>query len=546
VNAIATALSPSILGLAFLAGSCQTACAQHEHSAPPRRAGVTRIEVYAEGFYNPKGIAFTADGTLYVAESGKPGSVMVPLPVNFGGKGPIGRNARISRVRPGGKREDFVTSLPNIGLYGGVEMLGAAGLAVLDDQLYEVSAGHMTVSPLLSHIDRNGTLKTIADIGAFNRAKPPPSSNGDAVPAGNPFDLVALDGDLYITDGNFNRVIKATRDGKLRVLAQWDESPVTVGAAAGPDGNLYVCQFSPAPYYRGSGHIDRVSPDGTITEYVVSKLTTPIDVAFAPGGSMYVLQFASSFSPEKLRYVPFGGTVLRIGPKEEATPVVTNLVFPTALTFGPDGALYVTNYGNEANKGQGQVLRVVPGSEPAAAPKVPPPDESRSYTNTQRPPPPPLPKGTVIAGRVTIVEGQEATKWGYDPAVITIQAGQAITFLNGGHMAHSATHTRGAFDTGMLPKGESVTIRMDDPGTYDYFCHPHPWMKGKVIVEGQARPKEASGPVDGAGETERPPTVSPWKAGSFVVVLLVAVLAASYAMRRRPNLPVSPPAPTAE
>jgi plastocyanin/sugar lactone lactonase YvrE len=541
VNAITTVLSHSILALALLAGLVQPACAQHEHSAPLHRAGATRVEVYAEGFYNPKGMAFTADGTLYVAESGKPGSVMVPLPVNFGGKGPIGRNARISRVRPGGKREDFVTGLPNIGLYGGVEMLGAAGLAVLNDQLYEVSAGHMTVSPLLSQIDRDGILKTVADIGAFNRTKPPPSSNGDAVPAGNPFDLVALGGDLYITDGNFNRVIKATRDGKLRVLAQWEESPVTVGAAAGPDGNLYVCQFGPAPYYRGSGRIDRVSPDGTITEDVVSDLTTPIDVAFAPDGTMYVLQFASSFSPEKLRYVPFGGTVLRIGLKEEATPVVTNLVFPTALTFGPDGALYVTNYGNEANNGQGQVLRVVPGSEPAAAPKVPPPDESRSYTNTQRPPPPLLPKGTVIAGCVTFVEGQEATKWGYDPAVITIQAGQAITFLNGGQMAHSATHTRGAFDTGMLPKGESVTIRIDDPGTYDYFCHPHPWMKGRVIVEGQARPKEAYGPVEGAGEAERPPTVSPWKAGGFVAVLLVAVLAASYAMRRRPTVRASPP-----
>jgi plastocyanin/sugar lactone lactonase YvrE len=541
VNAITTVLSHSILALALLAGLVQPACAQHEHSAPLHRAGATRVEVYAEGFYNPKGMAFTADGTLYVAESGKPGSVMVPLPVNFGGKGPIGRNARISRVRPGGKREDFVTGLPNIGLYGGVEMLGAAGLAVLNDQLYEVSAGHMTVSPLLSQIDRDGILKTVADIGAFNRTKPPPSSNGDAVPAGNPFALVALGGDLYITDGNFNRVIKATRDGKLRVLAQWEESPVTVGAAAGPDGNLYVCQFGPAPYYRGSGRIDRVSPDGTITEDVVSDLTTPIDVAFAPDGTMYVLQFASSFSPEKLRYVPFGGTVLRIGLKEEATPVVTNLVFPTALTFGPDGALYVTNYGNEANNGQGQVLRVVPGSEPAAAPKVPPPDESRSYTNTQRPPPPLLPKGTVIAGCVTFVEGQEATKWGYDPAVITIQAGQAITFLNGGQMAHSATHTRGAFDTGMLPKGESVTIRIDDPGTYDYFCHPHPWMKGRVIVEGQARPKEAYGPVEGAGEAERPPTVSPWKAGGFVAVLLVAVLSASYAMRRRPTVRASPP-----
>ena len=31
------------------------------------------------------------------------------------------------------------------------------------------------------------------------------------------------------------------------------------------------------------------------------------------------------------------------------------------FTVGPDGVLYVTNFGNEGNQGQGQVLRVVPG-----------------------------------------------------------------------------------------------------------------------------------------------------------------------------------------
>lgn len=318
---------------------------------------------------------------------------------------------------------------------------------------------------------------------------------------------------------------------------------MTVGAAAGPDGNLYVCQFSPAPYFPGSGQVDRVAPDGSATE-AIRGLTTPIDVAFAPDGTRYVLRYAASFSAEKLRYVPFGGAVLRVGPDGKPTPIITNLVFPTALTFGPDGALYVTNYGNEANKGQGQVLRVVPGAEPAAAPAVPAPEEGHAYTSAQRPPPRPLPPGTVVAAKVTIVESPDPTKWGYDPPVVTLQAGQAVTFTNGGKMAHSATHTRGAFDTGMLQKGESVTIRLDDPGTYDYFCHPHPWMKGKLIVEGQPRAASGGGPAEASEGEIRPPAVSLWWAGGFVGVLVLGILAAGSALRR-PRVPANRPAPGA-
>ena len=63
----------------------------------------TQVTVYATGLVNPKGMAFF-DDSLYVAESGKPGKVDVPLPVNFGGKGPIGRNARVSRIDEGERK----------------------------------------------------------------------------------------------------------------------------------------------------------------------------------------------------------------------------------------------------------------------------------------------------------------------------------------------------------------------------------------------------------------------------------------------------------
>lgn len=501
----------------------------------------TTVEIYASGLINPKGMAFADDGTLYVAESGAPGNVMVPLPVNFGGEGPIGTNARVSKIPPGGEREDAITGLPNIGLYGGVEMLGAGSVTNMDGQLYEVAAGHMTVSPELSRIDDGDVLTPIADIGAFNKANPPPPSNGDAVPLGNPYDLVNSGGNLYITDGNFNRVLKVTPEGEISIFAYWENSPVTVGATIGPDGSIYVSQFSPAPYTPGSARIDKIALDGTITEGVVTNLTTPIDVAFAPDGTMYVLRYAAEFSPEKKRYIAFGGEVQRVLPDGSIEPVVTGLVFPSAMTFGPDGALYVANYGNEANDGQGQVLRVVPGDTPVAGPEVPAPDESGTYTNVQ-PTQPPL-EGVESVGQINIVEPQDAMQWGYDPKTITIQTGQALTITNTGRIGHTATASDGTFDTGLLEGGQSFEVQFNKPGEIQFFCQPHPWMTGTIIVEGEPIGDTATTVV--AHDEPDPPSISFAKAAIFAGILIALVFGAGYAMRR-PNRTDEPAAPTSD
>ncbi|HUG14309.1 MAG TPA: ScyD/ScyE family protein [Thermomicrobiales bacterium] len=503
----------------------------------------TTVEIHAMGLINPKGLAFTSDGTLYVSEAGAPGDVMVPLPVNFGGEGPIGTNGRVSRVTPDGVRHDHVTGLPNIGLYGGVEMLGSTGVAVINDVLYHVPAGHMTVSPMLSRIEADGTTTPISDVGAFNDDNPTPPSNGDAVPMGNPYDLVALGGDLYITDGNYNRVIKATLDGGLSLFAQWEFSPVTVGAGAGPDGNLYVAQFSPAPYNAGSGRVDMITPGGEITEGVVTGLTTPIDVAFAPDGTMYVLQYAAEFSADQLRYVGYGGEVQRVNADGTVTPVVIGLMFPTAMVFGPDGALYVSNYGNESNDGQGQILRVVPGATTAAAPHVEPPDESGTYTNVQ-PTPTPIAGAEAPVVTIEIIEPTDAMAWTFEPNVVTIQVGQTVEFVNGGRIVHTATARNGAFDTGNMRGGESVIIQINEPGTYEYICTPHPWMVGTIIVEG-----EGSGTDAGAGAVldsgNDPPTIGFLRAFGFVAILIAIVFLAATLMNRSSRRgEVEPEAPT--
>jgi plastocyanin len=32
-------------------------------------------------------------------------------------------------------------------------------------------------------------------------------------------------------------------------------------------------------------------------------------------------------------------------------------------------------------------------------------------------------------------------------------------------------------------QGQNWTYVFNSPGTYDYYCLPHPWMLGKIVVE---------------------------------------------------------------
>ena len=499
-------------------------------------AAPTKVSVYATGLYNPKGTAFGPDGSLYVAESGPPGDVKVPLPVNFGGSGPIGTRARVSRIPPGGgAAQPFVTGLPNIGLYGGVEMLGAASVTMFKGQLYEVAAGHMTVSPKLSRVTPDGKLVTVADVGKFNDHHPAPKQNGDAVPLGNPFDMVALGDQLYISDGNYNSIIEATpATGKLRLLKYFLPDPTTTGLSVGPDGAIYVAQYGNAPYLPGSGAIDKITPAGKVTKNAVTGLTTPIDSAFAKDGTMYVLQYAARFNAKKLRYVENTGGLFRIGKDGSKHPVVTHMMFPTSLEFGKDGALYVTNFGNEANHGEGEVLRVVPGDTTVASPKVPPPKVHGSYD---------VPKsnktfagGTVAgAAKLTIVEPKAVLKWGFAPKTLKVKVGQKIVVTNSGRISHTATSLTGAFDTGLIKHLRSAVLTIDKPGVYKFICSPHPWMKGTLIVTGAAK-------TTGGGKVAEGPKINSPSLNVVAVILVVgAILAGIFGLawiaRRRPEVP---------
>ncbi|WP_373230986.1 plastocyanin/azurin family copper-binding protein [Cohnella sp.] len=95
------------------------------------------------------------------------------------------------------------------------------------------------------------------------------------------------------------------------------------------------------------------------------------------------------------------------------------------------------------------------------------------------------------AGKATPVPAPAETKvtiemkeYSFTPTELTVKAGTTVEFINRDDMQHNAVAVDGSFKTELLDKGESATIKLDKPGTYEYFCEPHKsFMKGKIIVQ---------------------------------------------------------------
>jgi len=49
--------------------------------------------------------------------------------------------------------------------------------------------------------------------------------------------------------------------------------------------------------------------------------------------------------------------------------------------------------------------------------------------------------------------------------------------------AHTVTADDRSWDSGMLRDGQRYTRTFTTPGRYPYFCLPHPYMRGTVVVE---------------------------------------------------------------
>ncbi len=71
----------------------------------------------------------------------------------------------------------------------------------------------------------------------------------------------------------------------------------------------------------------------------------------------------------------------------------------------------------------------------------------------------------------------------YVPAILTIAAGQTVTFTNADDDAHTVTAVDGTFDSKGLDTNAAWRHTFARPGVYRYFCELHPFMKGTIVVK---------------------------------------------------------------
>jgi amicyanin len=83
------------------------------------------------------------------------------------------------------------------------------------------------------------------------------------------------------------------------------------------------------------------------------------------------------------------------------------------------------------------------------------------------------------AAKVTI------DNFAFDPKELVVTAGAIVTWVNTDDVAHTVTSKAAPplFDSKTLPTDDKFSFEFKRPGTYDYFCKPHPYMTGKVIVK---------------------------------------------------------------
>jgi amicyanin len=77
----------------------------------------------------------------------------------------------------------------------------------------------------------------------------------------------------------------------------------------------------------------------------------------------------------------------------------------------------------------------------------------------------------------------------FEADVVEISVGDTVTWTNQDATRHTVTagsdgEPSGAFEVTFGDQGDSASLTFDEPGEYHYFCAPHPFMTGTVVVTG--------------------------------------------------------------
>jgi plastocyanin len=77
-----------------------------------------------------------------------------------------------------------------------------------------------------------------------------------------------------------------------------------------------------------------------------------------------------------------------------------------------------------------------------------------------------------------------AKGFAFDPATVTVPAGQSVTWTNGDSASHSIVLDGGQCKSEPFAGGATTTLQFNVAGSYPFHCGIHPTMKGTIEVTG--------------------------------------------------------------
>ncbi|MGK5740056.1 ScyD/ScyE family protein [Micromonospora sp. URMC 103] len=366
------------------------------------------MRVIADGLLNPRGVTISRDGAVYVAEAGVGGPTAAEVP----GGGPsgstlcFGKTGGVTRVQHSSQRR-VVRGLPS---YSGASENGTCDPAAIGFAAtgpHDVVVDHPNtmliamglgappnvrgaIAQDISFAGQLGTVKrvrpyggdrTMADLAAYEGVNDPDGAGPDS----NPYSVAALRGGAtLVVDAGANALLRVGANGRINTVATFPDAvrpvpalscpappdfppvgtpipsqAVPTSVVVGPDGAFYVGQLTGFPFAPGAARVFRVDPRTGHVSTFADGFSAIVDIAFAPDGSLYVLEIARAGLLEAEVCGNFPGRLVKVSHGKKSEVQVPGLEVPGGLAVAKDGTIYISNRGILPG-GAGQLLKVTP------------------------------------------------------------------------------------------------------------------------------------------------------------------------------------------